>query len=106
MSTARSATRTISRLAPHGRDGYAMKVTEEPIAIPLRQAEAGTPTAGLSRKLEITGTTFYRWKYRGLGVSKLRELKQLKEESQKLRQLVADQSLDRSILHKALQTLG
>ncbi len=71
----------------------------------LRQAEAGTPVAEICRKLEVTETTFYRWrkKYGGLGVSKLRELKQLKEENRKLKQLVADLSLDKSILQEALR---
>jgi hypothetical protein len=42
----------------------------------LRQAEAGTPVVDLCRKMEITETTFYRWKKKcyGLGVSELREL--------------------------------
>ncbi len=71
----------------------------------LRQAEAGTPVAEICRKLEVTETTFYRWrkKYGGLGVSELRELKQLKEENRKLKQLVADLSLDKSILQEALR---
>lgn len=74
----------------------------------LRQAEAGTPVAEICRKLEITETTFYRWKkkYGGLGVSELRELKQLKEENRKLKQLVADLSLDKSILQEALRKNG
>lgn len=71
----------------------------------LRQAEAGTPVAEICRKLEVTETTFYRWKkkYGGLGVLELRELKQLKEENRKLKQLVADLSLDKSILQEALR---
>ena len=71
----------------------------------LRQAEAGTPVAEICRKLEVTETTFYRWrkKYGGLGVSELRELKQLKEENRKLKQLVADLSLDKSLLQEALR---
>jgi len=71
----------------------------------LRQAESGTPVAEICRKLEVTETTFYRWKkkYGGLGVSELRELKQLREENRKLKQLVADLSLDKSILQEALR---
>lgn len=71
----------------------------------LRQAEAGTPVAEICRTLEVTETTFYRWKkkYGDLGVSELRELKQLREENRKLKQLVADLSLDRSILQEALR---
>lgn len=71
----------------------------------LRQAEAGTPVAEICRKLEVTETTVYRWrrKYGGLGVSELRELRQLKEENRKLKQLVADLSLDKSLLQEALR---
>lgn len=81
------------------------RFTEEQIAMALRQAEAGTPVAEICRKLQITETTFYRWKkkYGGLGVSELRELKQLQEENRKLKQLVADLSLDKSILQEALR---
>src|SRR5690242_1024540 len=68
------------------------KYTEEQIAMALRQAEAGTPITEICRKLEITDTTFYRWKKKvgGLGIPELRELKQLRDENRKLKQLVAD----------------
>ena len=61
--------------------------------------------AEICRKLEITETTFYRWKkkYGGLGVSELRELRQLREENRKLKQLVADLSLDKHILRDSLK---
>lgn len=50
----------------------------------------------------ISEQTFYRWKkqYAGLGVSELRELKQLREENAKLKTLVADLSLDKHILQE------
>ncbi|HEU5406142.1 MAG TPA: transposase, partial [Nitrospira sp.] len=38
------------------------KFTEEQISMALRQAEVGTPVTDICRKLEITETTFYRWK--------------------------------------------
>ena len=52
----------------------------------------------------ITEQTFYRWKkkYGGLGVSDLRKLKRLEEENRKLKQLVADLSLDKSMLRDVL----
>ncbi len=61
--------------------------------------------AEICRKLEVTETTFYRWRklYGGLGVSELRELRQLREENRKLKQLVADLSLDKQILQDALK---
>ena len=48
----------------------------------------------------ISETTFYNWKkkYGGLGVSELRELRQLKEENSKLKQMVADHNLDKQML--------
>jgi len=71
----------------------------------LRQAEAGTPVGEICRKLGITEATFYRWKKRfgGLGVPELRELRQLREENRKLKGLVADLSLDKTILQEALR---
>ncbi len=81
------------------------RFTEEQIAYALRQAEAGTPVGEICRKLEITQTTFYRWKskYGGLGVPELRELRQLRDENRKLKQLVADLSLDKTILQESLR---
>jgi putative transposase len=81
------------------------RFTEEQITVALRQAEAGTPVGEVCRRLGITEATFYRWKrkYGGLGVSELRELRQLREENRRLKQLVADLSLDKRILHESLK---
>ena len=61
--------------------------------------------ADICRKLYVTETTFYRWKkkFTGLDVSDLRELRQLREENRKLKGLVADLSLDKTILREALR---
>ena len=55
--------------------------------------------AGLIRRMGISEQTFYRWRkvYGGLGVGELRRLKLLEEENCKLKQLVADLSLDKHI---------
>jgi putative transposase len=55
------------------------RFTEEQITVALRQAEAGTTVADICRKRQITEATFYRWKrkYGGLGISELKELRQL-----------------------------
>jgi putative transposase len=52
----------------------------------------------------ISEATFYNWKkkYGGLGVSELRRLKQLEEENQRLKRMVADLSLDKQILQDVL----
>ena len=80
------------------------RFTEEQIAFALRQAESGTAIQEITRKLGISEQTFYRWKkkYAGLGVAELRRLKHLEEENRKLKQLVADLSLDKQILQDVL----
>jgi len=59
-----------------------------------------------TRKLDQVNSeaTFYTWKrrYRGIGVSELRELRQLREENARLKRLVADLSLDKHILQDVL----
>jgi putative transposase len=71
----------------------------------LRQGEAGTPVEEICRKLGVSDATYFRWKkkYGGLGVSELRELRQLREENRKLKGLVADLTLDKTMLQEALR---
>ncbi len=80
------------------------KYTEQQIAFALRQAELGTPVEEVCRKLGISDATFYNWKkkYGGLGPSELRRLRQLEEENSKLKRLVADLSLDKTMLQDIL----
>ncbi len=77
----------------------------EQIAFALRQAESGTPVLEVCRKMGVSEQTFYRWKKRffGLGVAEVRRLKILEEENRKLKQLVADLSLDRQMLQDVLR---
>ena len=48
----------------------------------------------------ISEATFYVWekKYSGIGPSELRRLRQLEEENRRLKQIVADLSLDKAML--------
>lgn len=80
------------------------RFTEQQISYALKQAETGTPVAEVIRKMGITEQTFYRWKkqYGGVGVGELRRLRLLEEENRKLKQLVADLSLDKHILQDVL----
>lgn len=73
------------------------KFTEEEIALALRQVRAGTPAVQVCRKLGITQTTFYRWrkKYDGSAVKDLREARHLRDENQKLKQIVANLLLEK-----------
>ena len=81
------------------------RYTEAHIAFALRQAESGTPVAEITRKLGVSEQTFYRWKkkFAGMGVAEVRRLKQLEEENRKLKQLVADLSLDKRMLQDVVQ---
>ncbi len=76
--------------------------SEEEILRVLREAESGETVVEVCRKHGISQQTFYLWKkkYAGLGLSELRELRQLREENSKLKRLVADLSLDRHILQE------
>ena len=78
--------------------------SEEQIVFPLRQVENGAKVPEVCRKLGVSEQTFYRWKaaYGGLGVSELRELRQLRDENNRLKRLVADLSLDKHILQEVL----
>ncbi len=80
------------------------RFTEQQISYALKQAQTGTPVAEVIRKMGITEQTFYRWKkqYGGMGLSELRRLRLLEEGSRKLKQLVADLSLDKHILQDVL----
>lgn len=81
------------------------KFTEAQIAFVLKQAEEGTPVAEVCRKAGISDATFYNWrkKYGGLMPSEMKRLKQLEEENNKLKTLVADLSLDKAMLQDVLK---
>lgn len=80
------------------------KYTEEQIAFVLKQAELGTPVDEVCRKIGVSEQTFYRWKnkYGGMLPSDVKRLKQLEEENRKLKQIVADLSLDKAMLQDVL----
>src|SRR6185437_548207 len=71
------------------------RFSEQQIAFILRQAEEGTRVEEVCRKAGISEATYYNWrkKYGGLMPSEMRRLKQLEEENQRLKKLVADLSL-------------
>src|SRR5579863_3524451 len=73
--------------------------SEEQIVAVLRQVEAGARVEEVCRKAGISEATYYLWRrqYSGVGVSELRELRQLREENGRLKRLVADLSMDRGL---------
>jgi putative transposase len=78
--------------------------TDEQIAYALKQAETGTPVKEVIRKMGISEQTFYRWKkkFNGMLPSDVRRLRQLEEENRRLKQMVADLSLDKHMLQEVL----
>lgn len=81
------------------------RFTDSQIAFILRQAEEGTTVEEVCRKAGISVQTYYRWrnKYGGLMPSEMKRLKQLEEENQRLRRLVADLSLDKEMLQDVIR---
>ena len=83
------------------------KFTEQQIAFALKQAETGTSVAEVTRKLGISEVTFYNWKkkFGGLGMTEIRRLRQLEDENARLKQIVADLTLDKQMLQDVLKKM-
>jgi len=85
------------------RKGY----TPEQIITKLREAEVllsqGATIAVVSKKIGVSDYTYYRWRkeYGGMRVDQAHRLKELEQENSRLKKLVADLSLDNSILKEA-----
>ena len=80
------------------------KFSEGQIATALRQVDAGAPIPEITRSLGISEATYYVWrkKYGQMAVAEVRRLRQLETENSKLKQLVADLTLDKVILQEVL----
>ena len=80
------------------------RYTEEQIIAVLNEAEAGAKTGELCRKHGVSEATFYKWKakYAGLTVSELKRLRSLEDENRRLKQIVAQQTLDNWALKELL----
>ena len=78
--------------------------SQEKIIRIVQEHEAGRKTADLCREYGISEATFYRWrsKYAGMTVSEAKRLKEVEDENQRLKRLVADQALDIQALKGAL----
>ncbi len=82
------------------------RYTAEQIITKLREAEVelgkGQTTPQVCKKLGISDQTYYRWRkeYGGLRVDQAKRLKHLEQENARLKKVVADLSLDNSILRE------
>ena len=83
--------------------------TPEQIINKLREAEIqlqqGATIVVVSKTIGVSSHTYYRWRreYGGLRVDQARKLKSLENENARLKKLVADLSLDISILKEAAE---
>ena len=81
--------------------------TPAQIITALREAEVGLARGKsvklMSRELGITEQTYYRWRreYGGMKVSQARRLKELERENGRLKQAVANLTVDKLILEEA-----
>ena len=80
--------------------------SNEEIVHALHQVEGGEKVAEVCRRLGASEHTFYRGKkqFAGLGRLELRELRSLRDENRKLKQVVADLPPDRHILQEIVRT--
>ena len=83
------------------------RYTTEQIIIKLREAEVlhtkGETIESICRHLGITEQTYYRWRkeYGGIRVDQAKRLKSLEQENNRLKKIVADLTIDNSILKEA-----
>jgi transposase-like protein len=83
------------------------RYTPEQIINKLREAEVllsqGTTIGVVCKKIGVSDYTYYRWRkeYGGMRVDQAKRLKELEIENSRLKKLVADLSLDNSILKEA-----
>jgi len=80
------------------------RYTEEQIIKILKEGEAGRKVSEIVREYGIAEGTYYRWKakFGGMEVNDAKRLRELEAENRKLKQLVADLTLDNRALKGVL----
>lgn len=81
------------------------KYTESQIISILRQQEAGKTVADICREHGISQPTFYQWKskYSGMEVTQLKKLKELEAEVSQYKRIVAEQTLQITVLKDVIE---
>jgi len=84
------------------------KHTEEKIIGVVKQMEAGRSVKELARELGVTDQTLYNWKskYGGMELSEAKRLKSLEDENRRLKEIVADLSLDKEAPKSVIRKNG
>lgn len=81
------------------------RYTEEQIIAILRTHEAGRSVPELAREHGIAENTIYRWKskFGGMEVSEAKRLRELEQENQKLKRLLAEAELDKAAMKEVIE---
>ena len=81
------------------------KFTESQIISILRLQESGQSVADICRDYGISQPTFYQWKtkYSGLEISQLKRLKELEAELSQYKRIVAEQTLQITVLKDVVE---
>jgi putative transposase len=84
------------------------KYTEEKIVATVKQMEGGRATKEVARELGVSDQTLYNWKakYGGMEVSDVKKLRALEDENRRLKEMVADLSLDKAALTTVIRKNG
>ena len=71
----------------------------------VKQGSEGTTVAEICRKAGISPATYFNWKkkYEGLMPSEMRRLRDLEDENNRLKRIVADLTLDREMLQDVIK---
>jgi len=79
--------------------------TQSQIVKVLKEVEAGRSAKDVCREYGISQGTFYNWraKYGGMEASDVKRLKELEQESQRLKQMYANLSLEHHALKGVLE---
>ena len=82
--------------------------TEAQMIAALKQVDAGRKAEDVAREHGVSKHTIYAWKakYGGMDASEAQEAKQLRDENNRLRKLVADLSLDKEALQSVIRKNG
>lgn len=84
------------------------KYSEEKIVAAVKQMEGGRATKEVARELGVSDQTLYNWKakYGGMEVSDVKKLRALEDENRRLKEMVADLSLDKAALTTVIRKNG
>ena len=87
------------------KDVKASKFSDAQKAFILKQGDDGVPVDEICRKAGISQATYFNWKkkYAGLLPHKMRRLKALEDENNRLKKIVADLTLDREMLQDVIR---